>query len=204
GALHPARRRRRCRKRCGRPAPLEVARAWTDQREASRGGRHVSVHGPAEQATRRLGQGVLSERPVQLAKNGAAPLLERLDAELEAGTIDEAMWYADLAAVITPRYLAGDNPRAQSGRTGDDASWTRARGLIADAVDRPGTFLDVGCASGYLMECMARWARWAPLEPYGLDIAPELAALARQRLPAWADRIFAGNAIDWSPPHRFD
>jgi hypothetical protein len=48
--------------------------------------------------------------------------------------------------------------------------------------------------------------RWAPhrIEPYGLDLAPGLAELARARLPQWADRIFVGNAMTWQPPMRFD
>ncbi len=41
------------------------------------------------------------------------------------------------------------------------------------------------------------------VEPYGLDISAELAALARSRLPSWADRIYAGNALTWEAPHRF-
>ncbi len=148
----------------------------------------------------------MSETPIELAKNRAWPLLARLNAALEAGEIDEAQWYREVAAVITPAYLAADNPRAQSGSSADDAGWAHARGLIADAVDRDGTFLDVGCASGYLMECLVRWCqeRGHRIEPYGLDIAPELADLARQRLPHWAERIFVGNAIDWAPPRRFD
>src|SRR5215813_8407928 len=143
---------------------------------------------------------------IKAAKNGAYALLERLEAALESGEIDEEGWYREVAAVITPAYLAADNPRAQSGQSGDDAHWTHARSLIADAVDRDGTFLDVGCASGYLMECLQRWARERghAIEPYGLDIAPELAALARSRLPHWADRIYVGNAIRWQPPMRFD
>jgi hypothetical protein len=139
--------------------------------------------------------------PIELAKNRGARLLERLEAALAAGEIDEAGWYREVAAAITPAYLAADTPWAQSGRSGDEATWTYARSLIADAINRPGTFLDIGCANGYLMECMAKWA---PVEPYGLDISPELAELARRRLPAWADRIFVGNAIDWAPPMRFD
>jgi hypothetical protein len=53
---------------------------------------------------------------------------------------------------------------------------------------------------------MVRWCGAAGIacEPYGLDIAPELAELARRRIPHWRDRIFTGNAIDWPPPHRFD
>jgi SAM-dependent methyltransferase len=148
----------------------------------------------------------VNETPIELAKNRAWPLLERLNAALAAGAIDEATWYREVAAVITPAYLAGANPRAQSGSSAGEAGWAQARGLLAEAVERDGTCLDVGCASGYLMECLARWRRerGCVIEPYGLDIAPELAELARRRLPAWAGRIFTGNAIDWPPPRRFD
>jgi len=71
---------------------------------------------------------------------------------------------------------------------------------------RSGTFLDVGCANELLMESTARWSRAKGLEiePYGLDISPELAAVARSRLPEWAERIFVGNALGWAPPFRFD
>ena len=42
------------------------------------------------------------------------------------------------------------------------------------------------------------------IEPYGLDISPELADLARRRWAQWADRVYVGNAINWQPPMRFD
>jgi SAM-dependent methyltransferase len=144
--------------------------------------------------------------PIELATNRAWPLLQRLERELASGELDEAGWYREVAAVITPAYLAGDNPRAQSGSDGSVEDWAYKRELLADAFDRDGDFLDVGCASGYLMETLAEWsrARGRAIEPYGLDIAPELADLARRRLPRWADRIFAGNAIEWVPPRRFD
>jgi hypothetical protein len=45
---------------------------------------------------------------------------------------------------------------------------------------------------------------WTGSEPYGLEIAPELAELARRRYPHWADRIFVGNALGWEPPFQFD
>jgi hypothetical protein len=51
---------------------------------------------------------------------------------------------------------------------------------------------------------MESMAAWAGVEPYGLDISPELAELARRRLPLWANRIWVGNAADWTPPRRFD
>ncbi len=101
-----------------------------------------------------------------------------------------------------PAYLAADTPWGQSGKSGTEEDWVWSRALIAHAVDRDGTFLDVGCANGYLMQCLPGWTRHS-LEPYGLEIAPELAALARSRLPQWADRIFVGNALHWTPPRRF-
>jgi SAM-dependent methyltransferase len=144
-------------------------------------------------------------RPIELVKDGAAHLLAACDAALEAGEIDEAEWHRRVAAVITPAYLAAETPWGQSGKSGDAASWERARSLLAEAM-QPGAFLDVGCASGYLMECMVRWCGAAGIacEPYGLDIAPELAELARRRLPQWRERIFTGNAMHWLPPRRFD
>ncbi|MFI5243273.1 MAG: class I SAM-dependent methyltransferase, partial [Gemmatimonadales bacterium] len=79
------------------------------------------------------------------------------------------------------------------------------RGLNADAVDRDGAFLDVGCASGYLLETLVAWCRerGIAIDPYGLDISPELADIARRRLPQWAERVFVGNALTWIPPRRF-
>lgn len=148
----------------------------------------------------------MSQIPLEPGKNRCHDLLARNEADLAAGRIAEAEWYARGDAVITPAYLAGDNPRAQSGHSGDEAHWRQARSHLCDAFHRCGTFLDVGCASGYLMECARRWAgeRGLDIEPYGLDLSPPLAALARRRLPAWADRIWVGNAIDWTPPRRFD
>src|SRR4051794_34791529 len=126
----------------------------------------------------------MDSKPIELAKNRAAHFLADVDADLQAGRIDEAEWYRRVAAFITPKYLEATTPWGQSGRSGDAASWERARGLTIDAVDRSGTFLDVGCASGYLMECLVRWGeeKGICVVPYGLDIAPELAELARGRL----------------------
>jgi hypothetical protein len=58
------------------------------------------------------------------------------------------------------------------------------------------------------MESVAAWCaeRGLAIEPYGVDISPALAELARRRLPQWADRIWVGNAVNWRPPGgmRFD
>ena len=148
----------------------------------------------------------MEDEQIEAARNRAYYLLKRIDEALERGEIDEEGWYQGVAAVITPAYLTADNPRGQSGHSGDEAHWEHARSLICDALNKSGTFLDVGCASGYLMECIQKWAteRGWRLRPHGLDISPELASLARKRLPQWADQVYIGNAIEWKPQNRFD
>jgi protein-L-isoaspartate O-methyltransferase len=136
-------------------------------------------------------------------KEGAWREVAALDEALLRGEIDEEGWHRAVAELVVPAYLSADTPWGQSGKSGDAQGWEYARSLLADAVDRDGTFLDVGCANGYLMECIVRWAEPYRIEPYGLEIAPELAELARRRLPHWADRIFVGNALHWEPPFRF-
>ncbi|HEU4557698.1 MAG TPA: class I SAM-dependent methyltransferase [Longimicrobium sp.] len=103
-------------------------------------------------------------------------------------------------------YLTGTNPRQQSGFARDEHAWERFRRPVVAPVYRDGTYLDIGCANGLLMECVVRWAAedGHAIEPYGLDISEKLAELARERLPAWRDRIHTGNALFWEPPMRFD
>lgn len=103
-------------------------------------------------------------------------------------------------------YLATDDPRRQSGFARDARDWERFRRPVAEAIDRDGSFLDVGCANGLLMEGVVAWTRESGrrVEPYGLEISPRLADLARRRLPRWRDRIFVGDALSWEPPTRFD
>jgi SAM-dependent methyltransferase len=132
--------------------------------------------------------------------------LAEIDAALERGEIDEEGWHTAVLALVEPAYLAGTTAMAQSGKSGDEASWEQGRRLLLDAVDRDGTFLDVGCANGLLMESVAAWGRedGRVLEPYGVDISSALAHLARDRCPQWADRIWTANAAHWTPPRRFD
>jgi SAM-dependent methyltransferase len=147
-------------------------------------------------------------RPLELAIDGGAHEWAAMNAALAAGEIDEAGCFDRYMSVLVPAYLAGDNPRSQSGHSGDDARWEAARRPVLAAVDAPGDLLDVGCASGYLMESVHRWAAkdGTAVEPYGLDLSPALADLARRRLPHWADRIWTGNALGWIHPDgcRFD
>ena len=125
-----------------------------------------------------------------------------LDERLERGEIDEATWHRAAQAILVPAYLGAETPWQQSGKTGSAEDWVYARAHVAHAIDRDGSFLDVGCANGYLMECLCGWTRF-DVEPYGLDLSPALARLARERLPRWADRIWVGNVLRWEPPRRF-
>ena len=115
-------------------------------------------------------------------------------------------YHTDVHMVLEESYLAATTVYQGSGFGGDAARWRLARGLIAEAIHKDGTFLDIGCANGLLMESMATWAaeRGYQLQPYGLDISARLAEVARRRLPQWADRIFVGNVMGWEPPHKFD
>jgi len=130
----------------------------------------------------------------------------RIDGELASGRIGVDEWHAQIEEVIGDAYLSHSEPWRQSGKSGDEADWRWSRELILDACPGDCDFLDIGCANGYLMECIQRWGRERGLrvEPHGLDISWRLASLARRRLPSWADRIYEGNAMSWAPPRRFD
>jgi SAM-dependent methyltransferase len=119
---------------------------------------------------------------------------------------DEIRWFEKKREFHETHYLPGSNPRQQSGFGRDERDWERFRRPVLAPVDRDGTFLDIGCANGLLMESAFRWAHedGRRLEPYGLDLSEKLAELARQRLPHWRERIFAGNALVWEPPRQFD
>lgn len=76
-----------------------------------------------------------------------------------------------MARLIVPAYLAAETPWEGSGKSGTAEDWEYARSHVAHAVDRDGSFLDIGCANGYLLECLPRWTPHQ-LDRYGVDIAP--------------------------------
>ncbi|MFF4814516.1 class I SAM-dependent methyltransferase [Kitasatospora sp. NPDC001309] len=133
--------------------------------------------------------------------------LAPIDDAYQAGEITATEWHAAVLGVIEPAYLNGDNPRAQSGHSGDETRWREARSLLVNLLPpHGGTFLDIGCANGHLMESLTDWAAEVGIiiEPYGVEISTALADLARTRCPKWARRIWTANAMGWKPPHRFD
>jgi SAM-dependent methyltransferase len=139
-----------------------------------------------------------------LAPEAAAAV--RLAAGLRDRGVDDATWTRDGGRLLEEHYLRAPTPEGQSGKLGTAADWELARRVVVRPIDHDGTFLDLGCANGLLMESVHRWAAadGRHVEPYGLDLSERLVALARSRLPLWHDRFFVGDALTWSPPRRFD
>ncbi len=54
-------------------------------------------------------------------------------------------------------YLRSDDPIRQSGFGGGAERWRAERGPILEAVEGDGDLLDIGCANGYLLECLVAW-----------------------------------------------
>lgn len=121
------------------------------------------------------------------------------DLELEA-------WFTANRKRLETAYTAETEPWKQSGFSGPQARWIACRQPIAECIDYPGTFLDIGCANGYLLQCLLQWTgeRGIEIQPYGLEISAQLATLAKQRLARYATHIFISNAWTWVPPIKFD
>lgn len=116
--------------------------------------------------------------------------------------LSEEQYWQDNQRLLDRAYLKAPTPQGGSGYSGSAEDWRAERGVICDAIDRSGTFLDVGCANGHLMESVVAWCaeRDLLIVGHGLDISTGLVNLARQRLPEAAERIWAGNALHWVPP----
>ena len=102
-------------------------------------------------------------------------------------------------------YLSESDPIRQSGFGGGPVRWRNEREPILSAVEGNGDFLDLGCANGFLLECLLAWAgeRGISLTPHGVDIGASLIALAKGRLPKFAQNFHIANAFAWNPPQRY-
>jgi SAM-dependent methyltransferase len=115
-------------------------------------------------------------------------------------------WFLSVRETLEDAYLRHEEPWRQSGMSGPLERWVSLRRPVADCIDRSGSFLDIGCANGYLLGCCIEWtaARHIHIEPYGLDLSERLIELAKHRLPQYKDNFFVGNAFTWLPSRRFD
>ena len=144
--------------------------------------------------------------PIKYAMDRAYPFCEEQQLLLDTGRITEEEWFADHNKYFTSHYLAEKDPRGQSGHGGDEERYRYTQEMVLSSIHRSGTFIDVGCANGYLMEKLCAWLEGTQftLEFSGLDISAELIDLARLRLPEWKDRLHVGNALYWTPIAKYD
>jgi len=109
--------------------------------------------------------------------------------------------FIDEMRALEPMYIEHDDPIRRSGFGGGAVRWEAERRPLTGGIDRAGSFLDVGCANGWLAACVEKWCAEGgiAIEPYGTDIGPELVAEAQSLLSdAWA-----ADAWNWEPPRRF-
>ena len=119
--------------------------------------------------------------------------------------VDQRAWNERTQRLLEESYLQARTGPGGSGCGHDEAGWERRRRPLVEAFDRSGTWLDVGCANGYLLETLPVWAgrRGFRLEPFGLELIPSVADVARTRLPHLAEHIYTGDVTEWEPPRRW-
>lgn len=147
--------------------------------------------------------GPATEAADLLRERGDGALARLVEAADDARVnLTDEQYHADLQRLLDTAYLRADTPEGGSGFGGSRQDWRAMRSVLCDAIDADGTFLDVGCANGLLMESIVEWCaeKGVAVEPHGLDISQPLVERARERLPQWADRIWVGNALGWAHP----
>lgn len=113
--------------------------------------------------------------------------------------------FRDEAAALEAAYLSSDDPMEQSGFHGGRQRWLEERSPIVDAINKSGTFLDVGCANGLLAQDVVVWAGEIGfvIEPFGVDLGAGLIGLARDRHEPFSGNFWVGDAWEWAPSSRW-
>jgi hypothetical protein len=62
--------------------------------------------------------------------------------------------FLNRARSLEASYLQTDDPIRQSGFGGGSERWRAERSPILNAIESDGDMLDIGCANGYLLECL--------------------------------------------------
>ena len=112
-----------------------------------------------------------------------------------------------IQGMFTEEELARHIEEANSG--GGYERWKQVRQFIAKAIHKDGTFLDIGCANGFLMKCLLHWSQYR-LIPYGVDNRKEVIEKAKLLLPRYAENFqcFDGDHLeklhDAGMPLRYD
>jgi hypothetical protein len=119
---------------------------------------------------------------------------------------DLEAWERRTAERLERAYLAaGAGPGGSGSTETSEGAWRAKRQHLCVPMDGDGTWLDVGCANGHLLATLPAWCaeRGIGIEPYGLELLPAVAELARSLQPELADRIWTGSVMIWKPPRRF-
>jgi hypothetical protein len=115
-------------------------------------------------------------------------------------------WDRRTATLLEDVYVAaGAGPGGSGSGDLSEGAWRAKRQHLAVPMDRDGTWLDVGCANGHLLATLPTWAaeRGVTIEPYGLELLPRVAELARSLHPPLAPSIWTGSVMSWRPSMRF-
>ena len=115
-------------------------------------------------------------------------------------------WDARTRVLLEAAYVsAGDGPMGSGSRRAPVGDWRAKRQHLAVPMTRDGSWLDVGCANGFLLATLPAWCseRGVIIEPYGLELLVTVADLARALQPSLADRIWTGSVMGWVPRRQF-
>ncbi len=122
------------------------------------------------------------------------------------GVTDLQDWDRRTAGLLEDAYVAaGAGPGGSGSTDPSEGAWRAKRQHLAIPMDVDGTWLDAGCANGHLLVTLPIWAveRGVSIEPYGLELLPRVAELARSLHPHLTGRIWVGSVMSWTPPTRF-
>ena len=70
----------------------------------------------------------------------------------------------------------------------DFENWRHMREFIANAINRDGNILNIGCANGFLLRCLQEWSSHK-LIPYGIDKDSELIKQAKDLFPLYRNNF---------------
>ena len=79
----------------------------------------------------------------------------------------------------------------------DYREWRRQRHFIAADIDCDGSFLDLGCANGFLVRCLEKWSG-CRFVPYGVDINPQAIADCAQLFPGKTGHFVCRDVRDFT------
>lgn len=88
--------------------------------------------------------------------------------------------------------------------SGEMSEWRQQRERIGELLQE-GTVLDIGCANGLLMACLAEWSG-KKLDAYGVDADPDMIARARLLFPERASHFVTNGEFEKATdfPDTFD